>query len=462
MEVICEIRQTRPSRIIFNTDLGEISDAPSEPLVFAIGALRNPSVEVFNSLGETSFRSPYYTSNPESESVNQLVSSFLQNFTSAVSQAEVFDNNLMDASLAISQEYADLISISLRAAVSSLEITIPQEDQGQWNSSEIQAYMKDMGGVGNGGVNAVDVLYASFPMYLYLDADLGGYLLTPLLEAQQDVAYNSKFSYAASNLGNHFPRARLQADAQNLGIEQSSNMIIMTLAHAQATGSISIASTYYSLLRQWTEYLVVHALSPDAQTTSQADGITYTNQTNLALKGICAIAAMARISSALQVTDDQSRYEKVSKEYISQWLTLSISEDSSHLLMSYGMQNSSGLVYNLFADKLLQLDLVPEYVYQMQTDFHAKQLGESTFGLPLDAGNPELGRIDWAMFTAAIFTDNGTRNNLIEQIHQYAGTLGSNVSMNAPLTTVYDPTTGNTTSGSNRYDMLSDLIECQL
>lgn len=63
----------------------------------------------------------------------------------------------------------------------------------------------------------------------------------------------------------------------------------MTLAHAQATGSISIASTYvsrsmfnviiaipnstfnssssfkYSLLRQWTEYLVVHALSPDAQ-----------------------------------------------------------------------------------------------------------------------------------------------------------------------------------------------------
>ena len=50
-------------------------------------------------------------------------------------------------------------------------------------------------------MNAVDVLYASFPMYLYLDPELGGYLLKPLLEAQQDPAYNSEFTYAASNLG---------------------------------------------------------------------------------------------------------------------------------------------------------------------------------------------------------------------------------------------------------------------
>lgn len=136
----------------------------------------------------------------------------------------------------------------------------------------------------------------------------------------------------------------------------------------------------------------------------------------------------------------------------------------------------------------------------MQTDFHSKQLGmfylvtsferekhlkfalgASSFGLPLDSGNPGLGRTgtcfwprvlcfgnvlnylaaDWAMFTAASLTDNGTRNNFIEQIHQYAGTLGSNVSMNAPLTTVYDPTTGNTTFGTNRYALLPDLIKCR-
>ena len=59
--------------LAFLVDLGEISGELSEPLVFAIGALRNPSVEVSNALGETSFRSPYYMSNSESESIHDLV-----------------------------------------------------------------------------------------------------------------------------------------------------------------------------------------------------------------------------------------------------------------------------------------------------------------------------------------------------------------------------------------------------
>ena len=57
----------------------------------------------------------------------------------------------MDNALAISQEYADLISISLRAVVSSLEVTLPQSEQGHWNFSDVKAYMKDMGGIGLGG-----------------------------------------------------------------------------------------------------------------------------------------------------------------------------------------------------------------------------------------------------------------------------------------------------------------------
>ena len=32
------------------------------------------------------------------------------------------------------------------------------------------------------------------------------------------------------------------------------------------------------------------------------------------------------------------------------------------MLMTYGQQNTNGLLYNLYADKLLQLNLVPEEV----------------------------------------------------------------------------------------------------
>ena len=52
-------------------------------------------------------------------------------------------------------------------------------------------------------MNAVDVLYAAFPMYLCINPEIGGFLLKPLLEAQQDVAYAGVIPYAAQNLGGY-------------------------------------------------------------------------------------------------------------------------------------------------------------------------------------------------------------------------------------------------------------------
>lgn len=48
-------------------------------------------------------------------------------------------------------------------------------------------------------VNSVDVLYASFPVYLYLNPAIIGYLLRPLLLAQDTSEYTQP--YAAQNLG---------------------------------------------------------------------------------------------------------------------------------------------------------------------------------------------------------------------------------------------------------------------
>jgi len=147
MEVVCEIRQTLPTRFIHRKILkvlwlflrtwGEVIDTTSVPFVFAIGALRDPSVEITDLAGETRFRTPYYMSSPDSGSIHDLTLSFLQNFANAQSQAEAFDNNLVNDARSMSQEYADLVSISLRAAVSSLEITLPQNDNGQWNLSDV-------------------------------------------------------------------------------------------------------------------------------------------------------------------------------------------------------------------------------------------------------------------------------------------------------------------------------------
>ena len=48
-------------------------------------------------------------------------------------------------------------------------------------------------------VNAVDAMYAAFPVYLYLNPEIGGYLLAPLLEYQDSSQYT--LPYAAQDIG---------------------------------------------------------------------------------------------------------------------------------------------------------------------------------------------------------------------------------------------------------------------
>ena len=42
-------------------------------------------------------------------------------------------------------------------------------------------------------------MYAAFPMFLYLNASLGGAMLAPLLESQENV--NGDIAYAAQDIG---------------------------------------------------------------------------------------------------------------------------------------------------------------------------------------------------------------------------------------------------------------------
>ena len=50
-------------------------------------------------------------------------------------------------------------------------------------------------------VNTVDTLFAAFPAFLYLNPELAGYLLAPLLKYQDSSAYT--LEYASKNIGTY-------------------------------------------------------------------------------------------------------------------------------------------------------------------------------------------------------------------------------------------------------------------
>lgn len=68
---------------------------------------------------------------------------------------------MVDA-LGVSSAYYDLLSLVVRQAMSSLEITVSKNSDGSFNSSDIMAFMKDMGNVGAGGYNTTSLLTLTF------------------------------------------------------------------------------------------------------------------------------------------------------------------------------------------------------------------------------------------------------------------------------------------------------------
>ena len=53
-----------------------------------------------------------------------------------------------------------------------------------------------------------------------------------------------------------------------------------------------------------------------------------------------------------------------------------------HTTLAYGMNDTHGLLYNIYGDRELGLDLVPQSVYDMQSNFYPTI--EEQYGVALD------------------------------------------------------------------------------
>jgi Domain of unknown function (DUF1793) len=78
---------------------------------------------------------------------------------------------------------------------------------------------------------------------------------------------------------------------------------------------------------------------------SDANGMKYRNQTNLALKGMIGIGAMAVISNLTGNTQEAQNYTTIANAYISQWLAFGIAynDNPPHTTCAYEQGNTHGM-----------------------------------------------------------------------------------------------------------------------
>lgn len=336
-----------------------------------------------------------------------------------------------DAMQAGGQDYLTIVSLGVRQAWGATQIAGTEQNP--------YIFMKEISS--NGNMNTVDVIFPSSPLLLYFNPSWLKYLMDPVYIVMENGLWPEHF--AIHDIGFRYPNATGHAteQTQEMPVEESGNMLILSLAYAQKTGDTAFLSQHYTLLRQWADYLVGNTLIPANQQSTDDFAGALANQTNLALKGIIGIQAMSAIANLTNNQADGANFSQTATDYIARWQDLGINRDANppHTTLNYGAADSHGLLYNIYADALVQTRLVPRSVYEMQSNFYPTIASE--FGVALDTRHG-WAKNDWEMWAAAV-AEEGTRTEMVQRLARWIGETVTST----PATDLYEASTGDYADG---------------
>ena len=309
--------------------------------------------------------------------------------TASHTASDLDDKIKTDSRSAAGQDYLTITSLSARQALGGVQLTN--------NITSPLLSMKEISSSGN--IRTVDLLFPFLPILLYLNPSLLKPFLDRLYMYQASGQWNQ--SYSIHDLGSHFPNAtgHPNGNAEAQPLEECGNMILITLAYWQRTADMQYLRDHYATMQLWTHDLISDALIPENQISTDDFAGPLANQTNQALKGILAIKAMGRIANLADHAGDAGYFDEIATSYLAQWQQFAISSDKTHTTLSYGNDSSQGLLYNLYIDRLSNLDFVPQDVYHMQSFFYPAVARK--YGVPLDTRH-DWTKSDWMMWCAAV------------------------------------------------------------
>lgn len=135
-------------------------------------------------------------------------------------------------------------------------------------------------------------------------------------------------------------------------------------------------------------------------------------------------------------SQEGSDFANTASNWIGQWEQLAVNQKAhpAHTTLNYGDEDSFSLLYNLYADQLVQTNIVPNSIYTMQSEFYPTV--KQKYGVPLDT-RADRTKSDWEMFCAAIASQD-TMNMVIGDLAKFINQSPTS----APVTDLYDPATG--------------------
>jgi hypothetical protein len=347
--------------------------------------------------------------------------------------------NGMDATTLLSRSESEYPSLLKRCLAFDIELTADMKRIGgdryaqlaalayrqTWAGSKIvadkngQPLLFPKENSSNGCIGTVDILFPMSPQVLLFGPSLTKALLVSNLDYASSEYW--KWPFAPHDLG-QYPKANGQVygggertEENQMPVEESGNMLILTLALAQMEGNASFAAKYWPTLTRWAEYLRKEGFDPANQLSTDDFMGHLAHQTNLSIKATLGIGAYARLARMLN-KPEAAEYEGIAKSFADRWAKEA--DDGDHFRLAFDQKGSWSQKYNLVWDKILGLDLYGDAVRRKEMAFYRKV--KNPYGLALDSRqNATPTKLDWSVWTATLTGDRGDFDDILGGVWRF-------------------------------------------